>query len=103
VYAVIPLLFGKNDVLDTKRPRPAPGYQIELLDGEIILFHPASMKVMHSNRTGALIWQLCDGQRTVTEIIQLLSAVYPESAKEIQADVRETLLTFAKQGAITWL
>ncbi len=89
-------------MIDTKSPCHTPDYQMELLDDEIILFHPAG-KVMHSNRIGALIWQLCDGQRTVAEITQLLSAAYPESAKQIRADVRETLLTFAEHGAITWL
>ena len=88
--------------MDTKRPCPAPDYQVELLDGEIILFHPAGMKVVYSNRTGALIWQLCDGRRTAVEIIQLLSTTHPESAREIQADVQETLATFVEHDAIFW-
>jgi hypothetical protein len=88
--------------MDMKRPRPTPGCQAELSDDGIVLLDPTGIKVMHSNRTGALIWRLCDGRRTAAEITQLLSAAYPESAQEVQADVRETLLSFAEHGAITW-
>jgi hypothetical protein len=90
-------------MIDTKCPHPNPEYQMELLDGEVVFFHQSGLKIMHSNRTGALIWQLCDGQRTVAEIIQLLSAAYPEFAAEIHSDVPEILTTLATYGAITWM
>ena len=93
-------------MLDTKRPRQVSGYQVadrESLNGEIVLFHPATQKILYSNRSGALIWELCDGQRTVADIVQLLSEAYPDSTSEIQADVQEALLTFAKEGAIEWV
>ncbi|HYN89069.1 MAG TPA: PqqD family protein [Ardenticatenaceae bacterium] len=86
-----------------QRPCPVPGYHLETLDGEIVLFNPASEQVIHSNRTGALIWQMCDCQRSVPEITELLAAAYPESAQEIASDVFDTLERFAKHGAITWV
>ena len=93
-------------MLDTKRPRQVSGYQVadkESLDGEMVLFHPVTQKILYSNRTGALIWGLCDGQRTVADIIQMLSEAYPDSASEIEADVHDALLTLAEQGAIEWV
>lgn len=90
-------------MLDNQRPCPMPGYQMEILDGEIILFHPDSRKIFHSNSSGALIWQLCDGQRTVADISHILSETYPDSAQQIQRDVRDTLRVFAEHGAIMWL
>ncbi|MFB0534593.1 MAG: PqqD family protein [Anaerolineae bacterium] len=93
-------------MLHTKRPRQVSGYQVadkESLNGEMVLFHPATQKILYSNRAGALIWGLCDGQRTVADIIQLLSEAYPDSASEIGADVRDALLTFVEQGAIEWV
>ena len=90
-------------MLDTKRPRHVPGYQMELLDGEMVLLHPASLKIVHSNESGALVWELCDGQRTVADIIQLLSQAYPDSASQIGGDVREILQTLAQHGAIEWV
>lgn len=90
-------------MIDTKCPQPNPEYQMELLDGEVVLFHQSGLKIMHSNRTGALIWQLCDGKRTVAEIVHLLSGVYPDSAEQIQTDVPDLLTTLTAHGAITWV
>ena len=87
---------------ETKRPTPVLGYQLEMLDGELLLFHPASMKILHSNQSGALIWQLCDGQRTVTDIVDLLGEAYPDSGSQIRADTYEALQIFADHGAIEW-
>jgi hypothetical protein len=90
-------------MLENKSPRSVPGYQIEILEGEIILFHPAKTKILYGNLSSALIWRLCDGQRSVAEIVQLLSAAYPEVAQNMEVDVQETLLTFAQHGAIEWV
>ncbi len=90
-------------MLDTRHPCPAPGYQIETLDDEIVLFHPAKRAIFYSNSIGALIWYMCDGQRTVAEIIKILSATYPDAAQQIAQDVPQTLATFAEHSAIIWL
>jgi len=86
----------------TARPRPVAGYQMEELDGEILLFHPASARILHSNSSGLLIWKLCDGQRSVADICRLLSAAYPESAGQIEADVCQALRAFRDYGALTF-
>lgn len=85
-----------------KRPCPVPGYQVELLDNEFLLFHPNNRVIFRSNGTGALIWELCDGERTITEIITLLRTNYPQAASQIPQDVLNTLQTFAQHGAIQW-
>jgi hypothetical protein len=81
-------------------PTPLDGFQMEALDSEIVLFHPIRNIIIHSNQTGALIWQLCNGVRTIDEIIEILSAVYPESCNEIRADVRVIIETLRGQGAL---
>jgi len=40
-------------MLDTKRPRQVLGYQVadkESLNGEMVLFHPATQRILYSNR-----------------------------------------------------
>lgn len=81
-------------------PTPLKGFQIEDLDGEIVLLHPARNVIIYSNQTGALIWQLCDGHRSVDEIIGILSAAYPESKEEIAADVPQTIQSLVTSGAL---
>jgi hypothetical protein len=84
------------------RPIRSAGYQAEILDGEAILFHPVSMKILRTNQSGALIWQLCNGQREVCQIVRILAAAYPEAVGDIERDVREILIALAEQGAIEW-
>lgn len=81
-------------------PRPALGFQMETLNDEIILLHPARNLIIHSNQGGALIWSLCDGQRSVAEIIDILGAVYPESADDIAVDVPQTIQELLSRGAL---
>ena len=50
--------------LDSK-PRRKTDYRLEQLDGEMVLYHPSETKILYFNQTASLIWQLCDGERTV--------------------------------------
>ncbi len=85
-----------------QRPFPTPGYHIEALDGELLLFNPASDQILQTNQSGALVWQLCDGRRTVADITAVLAAAYPAAAAAITADVPDILAAFASHGAIRW-
>lgn len=67
------------------------GYLLERLDGEITVFHPTLTTTLYLNETGALIWDLCDGNRRVIDIISLLKQHYPESSRQIEQDVIELI------------
>ena len=81
-------------------PKPIPGFQVQSLDGEVVLLHPTSAVILHLNQTGALVWQLCDGVRSVREIALLLGDAYPESRTQIEVDVPQIIAQFAAQGAL---
>lgn len=66
-------------------------YLLERLDGEITVYHPTLTTSVYLNETGALIWELCDGKRTVSAIIEILSEQYPESGDQINRDVQEVI------------
>ena len=85
-----------------RRPRATSGYVIEELDGELLLFHPSSEIILHTNQTAALVWRLCNGEHNVAEIVALLGDAYPEASADIASDVPALLLELAGQGAITW-
>ena len=56
--------------------------------------------MIHCSPTAALVWRLCDGERTVGEIVRLLSETYPEASASIPSDVSATLDTLAREGAL---
>lgn len=84
------------------RPQRNPEFSLEMLDGEMLLLHPVQGRVLHCNRTATLIWQLCDGQRTVGEIAALLKEAFPESAEQIMDDVSAALERFCNADALTF-
>jgi len=88
---------------DSRRPIQAPGFKLEVVEEEVILFHPAHTTVIHTNRSGGLVWQLCDGKRSVEEIVGLLCQIYPDSASEIADDVERVLGDLTDGGAVQWL
>lgn len=81
-------------------PRQKADYQLEQLDDEILLYHPNEEKIVYLNQTGSLIWAMCDGNRNVYQIIELLSQAYPESSESIPGDVKTALGQFVKAGCI---
>lgn len=84
----------------TSIPKPIEGFQTQELDGEFVLLHPIQNTIIHLNQTGALVWELCDCTRTVDEIIELLSAAYPEARDQIAVDVPDTIQELVRQGAL---
>jgi hypothetical protein len=87
----------------TSKPVRKPDFRLELLDNEMLLYHPVETRILHFNQTASLIWYLCDGEHTVDEITQMLQGAYPEAAEIIATDVSETLEQFAGQGCIEWV
>jgi hypothetical protein len=85
---------------ETAKPKRKPDYRLELLDNELLLYHPTETKIFYFNQTASLIWQLCDGQNSVSEIITLLNEAYPDAVNTIPNDVMTTLQQFVEHGCI---
>jgi hypothetical protein len=85
------------------KPRRKPDYRLEMIDNELLLFHPAETKILYCNETASLIWRLCDGERTSHEITALLAKAFPEAADTIADDVEATLRQFSQHGAIEFV
>lgn len=81
-------------------PRRKPGFHLEQVEEETVLYFPGEARVLYCNPTAALVWRLCDGQRSVADIAAELAAAYPEAAGEIRADVETAVATLAECGAL---
>jgi hypothetical protein len=86
--------------MEQERPKRAEGFRVEQIDDEILLFHPTDRKVLSVNPTASVVWQLCDGERTVAEMVDLLMDAYPEASSSIEKDVRSIVAEFAEHGAV---
>ena len=83
-----------------QKPLRHQDYRLEKMDNELLLFNPKTTNILYLNETASLIWQLCDGQRNVNEMISLLVDTFPEAGPSIKQDVEETIALFKKHGAI---
>jgi hypothetical protein len=85
------------------KPRQKPDFRLEEIDGELLLYHPTNTVIMYCNPSASVIWQLCDGERTVEEIAILLAAAFEQNLEAITTDVESALQLFCKHKAIDML
>ena len=64
-----------------------PDYLLERIDNEVTVYHPTLTTSLYLNESGGLIWELCDGQRSAADIIDILAGIYQESRQQIVGDV----------------
>jgi pyrroloquinoline quinone biosynthesis protein D len=81
-------------------PKPAFGFFVEEMEGEHLLYRLGAHKAIHLNETAAVIWKLCDGSRTVQQIVELLSKQYPDRAGEVASDVEDTIDQLVQEGVL---
>lgn len=80
------------------KPKQKPGYHLEMMDGEALLYHLDETRILYCNETASLIWHLCDGQYSVGEMIDILSEAYPDAAETMAAEVGETVQQLEDAG-----
>ena len=81
-------------------PKQAFGFFVEEMDGENLLYRLGGHKAIHLNDIATVIWKLCDGSRTVQDIVDLLGKEYPGSETAVAADVREAIAFLVSEGAL---
>ncbi|MGI9316716.1 MAG: pyrroloquinoline quinone biosynthesis peptide chaperone PqqD [bacterium] len=83
-----------------KTPHPADGFELEEIDGEILLYSPSATRSVYLNSTASLIWRLCDGRQNVAEIVDQLKQAFPEAEQNIEQDVTRSIQLFIDNNAV---
>jgi hypothetical protein len=71
------------------RPRVCAAVSAHPLDDELILYDERTGEAHLLNYTGAFVWRLCDGSRTVGQVARLAAANFGIPHRQALADVRE--------------
>lgn len=75
----------------------------ELDDGkETVIFDKHGARLLVLNAVGAGVWHLCDGSRTVDDIVTEILAALPADRPRVQADVEAFLRELKSSGLITF-
>ncbi len=80
------------------RPRLRPGVrrQDDRVSGRPALLYPEGVLLL--NPTGAAIVELCDGRRTLEDVVAALAANFAAPPEVIRPDVAEYLLRLRQKG-----
>jgi Coenzyme PQQ synthesis protein D (PqqD) len=81
-------------------PKPTAHIEVEVVEGEVLLYHPQETRAIYLNPTAAVVWGLCDGKRTVSEIIRLISESYPDAGQNLNDDVLVALKQLEESGVL---
>jgi hypothetical protein len=82
-------------------PSPAHGVVEAEVDGERVLMSPKDFSYFGLVETGAEVWDLLDGRRSIDDIITTLQADYDSEPEHIRADVLEFLSGLEAAGLLT--
>ncbi|MFN2472196.1 MAG: pyrroloquinoline quinone biosynthesis peptide chaperone PqqD [Gaiellaceae bacterium] len=72
-------------------PRRLERIVFEQAGEDQVLLDPDSGKYFLLNEVGARVWALCDGKRSVTDIVAVLASEYDASEDTLARDVQELL------------
>jgi pyrroloquinoline quinone biosynthesis protein D len=91
-----------NSGAPNNRPRLARRVrlQTDAVSGNPVMLHQEAITVL--NQTGYEILRLCDGTRTLPEIIQDLEKQYPASKSNLSLEVLEYIEVVNQKGLIEW-
>ncbi len=67
------------------------------------LFYVPESRPLVLDEVGSRVWQLCDGERTVEEIIATLRDEYKLDRREVEVSLTEYLRSLGKRGMIGFL
>ncbi len=71
----------------SRAPLRGPGRDSRSWDGEAVVYDRQGKRATYLNETAAIIWKLCDGNRSGEEIVALLAKEFPEVAATMEGDV----------------
>ena len=79
-----------NPPRETQRPERRSDVEWIELDGEAVLYDPATYTLHLLNAAAAAVWARCDGTATATDISRVLSDIYsdPTVVPDVHAAIR---------------
>jgi hypothetical protein len=89
-----------HPVQATDVPRRSPNATHQAVGEEAILVDLNTGTYYSLNDTGAMFWELLDGQRTISACAQAIAAEYDVEVEQVEADLLELAAEFQQEGLI---
>jgi len=89
-------------MISTMIPEKNPDLMWRSLDDGTVIINPEQGDVKVLNNVGARVWELVDGQRSVSQIAQEITQDYEVSLDEANKDLQDYLQVMIGQGLLQW-
>ena len=86
-----------------KKPKTNNDFKLEEIDGEVLLYSPKATQSIYLNPSASIIWQMCTGELTIQEIIDILQHQFPDDLSGIAGDVKDTIDKLVSSKAVELL
>ena len=84
----------------TERPARRPDVWLRQAEGENVVFDPKTGAVHILNATALAIWELCDGETRVGEMVEAICGLSGLPRDVVQEDVERILKEFEQAGIV---
>lgn len=84
----------------TERPARRPDVWLRQAEGENVVFDPKTGAVHILNATALAIWELCDGDTRVGEMVEAICGLSGLPRDVVQEDVERILKEFEQAGIV---
>jgi hypothetical protein len=83
-------------------PLQRPGTWLRQSEDENVVVDTENSRLHVLNDTALALWELCNGQNTVEEMITAVCELFGEPAEVVRRDVESTLAGFDGAGLLVW-
>lgn len=84
-----------------EKPKKRHDIVAQELGDEGMLYDPVHEKVHQLNHTGYVIWKLCDGINTLTEMMEKMHSLFPHTSEStIRADIELAIKDFGQKNLL---
>jgi hypothetical protein len=87
-------------VQPSDKPKRRDDIHSEELQHETVLYDQAHGQAVYLNESASVVWKLCDGSRTVSEMSDLLSQEIGQAADPVARTVAEIVGRFQQAGLV---
>lgn len=81
-------------------PRRAASVLVQKTGDELIMISIDQGEYYSLNEVGARIWELCDGEHSIDQIVATLIGEFDEDPSQVDADARGLIDDLIKQGLL---
>ena len=82
------------------KPMARDDLTIVELDGEAVIYDEQTADLHHLNPTATIVFGLCDGTATVSELATDMAEAFQVPVEEVESQLRSLLRSFRSQGLL---